>query len=1537
MTICILGILKAGGAYLPLDPGYPTHRILSSLTEGNINILLTTAATFANHRYTELLGLGRGEIDVQVTPSRPPLVDLDALPIPDRSLVDYQSYSNHIGHAPVKNSIALQATRGCPYRCAYCHRIWSKGHHIRSARHIFEEVQLYYNMGIRRFVFIDDVFNLNEANSRRFFELVITHRLDIEIYFPNGIRGDILSGDYIDLMVEGGTTGVALALETASPRLQKAIGKNLDLEKLRQALEYFCQKYPGVILELFTMHGFPTETQEEALMTLDFVKNLEWIHFPYVLILKIYPNTPMEAFALKNGISAKAIYNSSNFGYHELPETLPFASGFTLTYQADFMNRYFLAKERLLHVLPHQMKVLTQDELVQKYNSFLPVKIACPEDLLRLVGIESRELETPGCREEASTLLPDLNRKMQDHFGRRMEKPCHHSLRILLLDLSRFFSSDSTSIYDVIVPPLGLMYVLTFLQHRFGSQIKGKIASSRVDFDSYGQLKTLVEEFKPDVIGIRTLSFYKDFFHKTAAFIRDWGIQVPIITGGPYASSDYKNLLKDTNIQLAVLGEGEITFTELIAGMLENNGRLPPAEVLTGIKGLAFVPHRNPAARGAAREILTREGLEQRMEREPATNPGPLSQPGDPVYAIFTSGSTGKPKGASVYQRSFVNLLNWFVKGFSLTRTDRVLLLTSFSFDLTQKNIYAPLMVGGTLHISPLSRYDPQVVRQEIVMHRITWINCTPSMAYALCDFCGEKDWEKLSSLRYLFLGGEPIALVRLKRWIQSGYCQAEIVNTYGPTECTDICAYYRLKPSGKDVEAPVPIGRPIDNVRLFVLDQDLRPVPIEVAGELFIAGTGVGAGYIDNPGLTAEKFLTPSLPGGRKKRLYRTGDQVKWLPDGNIEFLGRNDHQVKIRGYRIELGEIENQLMNHSDIKEAVVTAAAEADETSDKCLYAYIVSAKELTGTELREFLAKELPAYMIPASFIRLDNIPLTPNGKVNRNALPNPGVKAEDAYAAPLGEVEARLVDFWSEVLGIEKRMIGRNSNFFYLGGHSLKATALVSRVHRALQTKIPLSVIFNAPTLKGMAQHVKQAQENRYASVEAAEKKEYYPLSAAQKRLYILQQLELNSKAYNVPQVVTLEGDVEMERLGQTFKKLTARHDSLRTSFEMTGAHPVQKIHESLDFKIAYSEAEEEANTVQSIINNFFKPFDLSRVPLLRVGVIKLSARKTVLIMDLHHIITDGFSQDILTRELIPLHHGRELPPLKLQYKDYSEWQYGVKQQESLKRQESYWLAIYQDAIPVLTLAHDHIRPRVQDSQGGDIAFVVTGEQLKGLKTLASEQEVTLYMVLLALYYVLLTKVSGQEDIVVGTPVSGRNHSDLEPIVGIFVNTLALRNYTLPARTFTQFLGEIKVRTLEAFDNQDYPFEELVDKLKIERNSGRNPLFDVMFTFETQNRDFEGILADINLNIKPSGYENRTSKFDMILSAVEEEHDLHFNIEYSTTLFKKETIERFAAYFKDIVTAVLQNSNVKLKDIEISLDLVDSKSTISLEAQGDFGF
>jgi amino acid adenylation domain-containing protein len=1097
LMIGILGILTAGGAYLPLDYAHPEQRIVSILDDSRASLLLTTAGDIKERSFTRLAGTGTHTdppgSQPYLTGPRARITDLDGLPFPNRALVDYEKYNQYIGQAAVKYSISLLATRGCPYNCAYCHKIWPKKQMVRSAENIFAELRLYYDIGIRRFAFIDDIFNLDVKNSTDFFRLIIKNGLDVQLFFPNGIRGDLLTKDYIDLMVEAGTTGLALALETPSQRLQKLIGKNLNIPRLKENLEYFCTKYPNIILELFTMHGFPTETEEEAYQTLDFIKSLHWLHFPYINILRIFPHTDMEKLALESGISRGVILNQTDLTQNDWADTLPFEKKFTFNYQNTFLQEYFLLKERILHVLPYQMSVLSDDEMVQKYNSILGTEMTCLDDLLGMVGITKEQLGSHSCAEDGLKSVPNLNQEIKKIFP--VKEPVEKAFKVLLLDTSQEFSSTGRLIYDVVEPPLGLMYLISALYKEFGNKIAGKIAKSRIDFDNFHELNALLDEFKPDIIGIRSLTVFKDLFHRAASMVKHWRFNVPVIAGGPYATSDYHSILHDGNIDLVVLGEGETTFCEIVAAVMENEGRLPDEKGLAEIKGIAFlpaVPVGGKLQKDFDRRIILSDELTGQLPEEWDKNPAHLNQPPDLSYIIYTSGTTGKPKGVLIEHRNVVRLLFNDAFQFDFDHTDTWTLFHSYCFDFSVWEMYGALLYGGKLAVIPkIMARDTGMFLERLLDEQVTVLNQTPTAFYRLIDEELKKKKAGLA-LRYVIFGGEALNPGQLAKW-KTRYPGTRLINMYGTTETTVHVTYKEITAQEIDL-ALSNIGKPIPTLVGYVLDREMNLVPIGVAGELYVGGDGVGRGYLNRLHLTEEKFVD-SIPFLKGQKLYRTGDLVRLADNGEMIYLDRIDNQVKIRGHRIELGEIENQLINLQETKEInnkfytiyIIKSAVvivRQNKSGDKYLCAYFVMNPSIPpdvhqaftqspSRALKDHLAKRLPDYMIPSFFVMLDHIPLSDNGKVNRSALPEPEIESGDEFIAPRNEVERAIAHILCDVLGIDYFKISARANLFDLGVNSITLAKIAHRISTELNTHIQISTLFTKPTIEEIVEDMQK--------------------------------------------------------------------------------------------------------------------------------------------------------------------------------------------------------------------------------------------------------------------------------------------------------------------------------------------------------------------------------------------------------------------------------------------------------------------------------
>ena len=882
------------------------------------------------------------------------------------------------------------------------------------------------------------------------------------------------------------------------------------------------------------------------------------------------------------------------------------------------------------------------------------------------------------------------------------------------------------------------------------------------------------------------------------------------------------------------------------------------------------------------------------------TNLKPLNRAHDLAYVIYTSGSTGAPKGVMMEHRGVVNMMESLFGASGkcpLLETDAYLLSTTYTFDVSTTELFGWFVGGGKLVILPEgAEKNPEAILKVISCYHITHINFVPAMLNVILDMMKMNEGTDLGKIKYLLVAGEPLGSNLVKKFF-AVFKDTKLINAYGPSETTYTTLYQVNDHEGG---SNIPIGKPLPNYQIYILNTDQQQVPLGVIGEICISGHGLARGYLNRPELTAAKFITnPFMP---TKRLYRSGDLGRWLPDGNIQYLGRIDHQVKIRGFRVELGEIESRLLELAAINEAAVTVRVAQDGAKELC--AYFVASAELPPSELRRLLAEKLPGYMIPSYFTYLKKLPLTANGKLDRRALPAPEGGTVTEYVTPKNKIEATLARIWSEVLNCDK--VGVYDNFFDLGGHSLKAMVMIAKVHKELNVELPLPELFQTPTIAALSEYIKGASKSVYAAIEVAPIKEFYEASSAGKRLWLLQEFDPDSTAYNMSAVLIVAGQLSRKHLESVIFELIARHETLRTSFEKVGNQLVQRIAETVDFKIEYAESSEA--TIDDVIKTFIRPFALNKAPLLRVGLIKTAVNRYFLLFDMHHIISDGVSLAILTKEFIALYDGQTLAKQRLQYKDFSEWQNAYLRSEKVREQEKFWLQQLAPEIPTLDLPLDYPRPPIQSYAGGNVDFKLNRELTDQLNNLAKETETTLYMVLLAIVNILLFIYTEQEDIIVGTPIAGRPHADLEGIIGMFVNTLVMRNYPKSGKPFIEFLKEVKETALGAYANQDYQFESLVEKLNLERDPSRTPLFDVMFAL--QNMEVSQ-LELTGLRFTEYHTAQISTKFDLTFTATEAGGEIIFGIRYRTTLFKRETIAQMAAHLQELIQVIVADRTVEL--------------------------
>ncbi|MCP5054836.1 MAG: amino acid adenylation domain-containing protein, partial [bacterium] len=904
------------------------------------------------------------------------------------------------------------------------------------------------------------------------------------------------------------------------------------------------------------------------------------------------------------------------------------------------------------------------------------------------------------------------------------------------------------------------------------------------------------------------------------------------------------------------------------------------------------------------------------IERQPRTQPR-TPVPGAPAYIIYTSGSTGIPRGVAGLQKGMINRLNWMWRTYPFKPNEVCCQKTSMNFVDCMWEIFGPLLKGVPLAIIP----ENVVIDLPAFVHilktrQVTRIVLVPGLLYRFFD--GNTGYYKeLSHLTFWVSSGESLQ-PGFPAVFREASTQITLLNLYGSSEISADVTYHNTTAGREDGLSNVPIGRPIDNSQIYILNGTLSPVPIGIAGEIYAGGAGLAAGYLNQPELTAQRFVSNPFNGNNPALLFKTGDLGRYLADGAIEYLGRKDQQVKVRGFRIEPGEIESHLLRHDHIKETVVVPRKDHSGEDFLCAY-YIpvqgegVSNQNLDPVSLKEYLSHTLPNYMVPSVFVPMDQMPVTPTRKIHRRSLPEPVLNVDTDYLPATSEIQTRLAAIWSGVLGnTDGKPIGIDDDFFQLGGHSLRAMILVGKVHKDFHINLPLAQVFKTPTIRGIEQYILEAGEDRPISIEPVEKRDYYPLSPAQKRLYLLYQMDPGNISYNMPQVLEFLGELDPAKLDRLFQRLIHRHETFRTSFTMVAAAPVQRVHEpdSLEFELEFYELDEEK--AHRWINDFSRPFDFRLPPLLRGSLIKVAQERHILAVDLPHINIDGISFGILVRDFLSLYKGEELAGLKLQYKDFSQWCNGPEGMRQVKRQQEYWLKRFADQVPVINLPTDYARPLIQNFEGETIGFALDKKESLMLKELALSENASTFMILLAAFNILLSKVSGNDDIIIGTGTAGRRHEDLNDIIGMFVNTLALRNTPRLTHTFPEFLEQLKRNTLEDFENQDYPFEGLVENLELKRDTSRNPLFDVMFQFN--NFEVPGLEVP---GLRVSGYRHewKISKFDLTLWGWEGEEGLTFAFEYATPLFKRETIQLFIRYFKEIAGSVAHTPQRKLGQLQ----------------------
>ncbi|WP_242688082.1 non-ribosomal peptide synthetase, partial [Photorhabdus stackebrandtii] len=891
------------------------------------------------------------------------------------------------------------------------------------------------------------------------------------------------------------------------------------------------------------------------------------------------------------------------------------------------------------------------------------------------------------------------------------------------------------------------------------------------------------------------------------------------------------------------------------------------------------------------------------------------------AYVIYTSGSTGQPKGVMVEHGGFRNYLQWALGHYANANRLNSIVSSPVAFDATVTSIYLPLLCGGRIQLLRDGQELIELIPTLLSMDATTLVKITPTHFAAV----GQEllTAKQTCPAHYFIVGGEPLSSSTVALWRELSP-ESRIINEYGPTETVVGCiAFDTYELNG--FTRNVPIGRPIANTQIYILDVQGEPVPLGVIGEIYIGGTGVARGYLNRPELTAERFIPDPFSTVSGARLYKTGDLGRWLPDGNIEYLGRNDFQVKLRGFRIEPGEIEAQLVQCPGVDEAVVVARE--DIPGDTRLVAYLrpQSGVELVPADLRLRLAQHLADYMLPSAFVMLASFPLTLNGKLDRKSLPAPdqSAVAMHAYEAPVGELETTLAQIWQDLLGLA--CVGRYDHFFKLGGHSLLAVQCTTRVRQELALDLPLAQLFAQPVLIDLARALTAASVTARAVIPAADHSLPLPLSFAQQRLWFLGQLDsAASQAYHIPAVLQLSGQLDPQALTAALDSLVARQASLRTHFTLVDGRPCQQIAPTdIGFSLSCLDlrslsATARAKRVAELTEyEACAPFDLTQGPLIRGQLLQLADEEHVLLFTQHHIISDGWSTGIMVCELAALYQAAlagqaaVLPPLPIQYADYAVWQRNELQGERLTEQRDFWGAQLQGAPALLELPTDRPRPSVQRYAGSRVPFHLTAEVLTSLKALGQRQGTTLFMTLLTAWTVVLTRLSGQDDIVIGTPVANRQYSETEALIGFFVNMLALRIEPGQCHTVAELLAQVRERTLAAYAHQDLPFEQVVDTLQPARSLSYSPVFQVMLAL---NNTPAQALTLPGLALSLIEQPQRSSQFDLTLSLTETDAGLVGGLEYATDLFDQETVVRIAGYLENVLTAMVADMTQALSSL-----------------------
>ncbi|HXQ72674.1 MAG TPA: amino acid adenylation domain-containing protein [Pyrinomonadaceae bacterium] len=974
--------------------------------------------------------------------------------------------------------------------------------------------------------------------------------------------------------------------------------------------------------------------------------------------------------------------------------------------------------------------------------------------------------------------------------------------------------------------------------------------------------------------------------------------------GGAYVPLDAEYPVERLNFMLADAGVG-LLLTQ--SGLLE---RLPVVADLEVI---------NLDQIGETIGVESKENLENSVSGE------------NLAYIIYTSGSTGRPKGSMIHQYALTNRMLGLAQFFEFNQNDRMLQCLSPSFDAFGEELFPTLLSGAALVLHrDLFALTAGELLESCRKANVTTFHMAAAFWGQLVDQMVAGQLRFPESVRLFITGGESPTIERVAAVFAAAQPRLRFINAYGPTEAVVTATVYETPAESLGLLSRLPIGRPLTNTVAYLLDEQMQPVPVGFAGELYLGGVSVARGYVNGAAITAERFIPDpfsTMPGAR---LYRTGDLGQYLEDGAIEFLGRIDEQVKVRGHRIELAEIEAVLRQHEAVREVVVVGREDEREEFQLVAYAILHAQDAATSRTLQQYLKAKLPSYMIPSSFVLLDQLPLTPHGKIDKRALPAPEpswMEPAEVYVAPRTTTEQLLASICAEVLGVER--VGIQDNFFELGGHSLLATQFMLRAREAFQTEVPLRSLFEYPTIAELAASIEVAvgagEGLQGLPLVARPLDEPLPLSFAQQRLWFLDQLEPNSAFYNIPAAVRVSGQLNLPALERTFTEIVRRHEALRTRFVTVDGEARQIISQPAPVAIHVTDLTEmdpalrDAEAIRLGKAEAARTFDLHAGDLLRAKVLRVTAEEHIVLLTMHHIISDGWSMNVLIKEIGTLYEayseGKESPleELTIQYGDYARWQRQWMQGELLEQQLGYWREQLAE-LPVLEMPTDRTRPATQSYRGKRTSFIVPADVTQQLRELSQQEGATMFMVLLAAFQLLLSRYSGQEDIVVGTDIAGRSREETENLIGFFVNTLVMRTDLSGGPTFRQLVQRVREVSLGAYAHQDVPFEKLVEELQPERDLSRQPLFQVMF--EVQNIFASSSSTTSQLGMSHVDVNTDTAKFDLLLALTDAPNRLGGSLEYSTDLFDGSTVERMVAHLQNLLAAIVKSSESSINELSI---------------------